>query len=102
MGETGGAPAHLLMHSSGTLISTYGYREAPYGIRTMLSRDGGETWETDHVLVDDEPSPDLGYPCSVELRDGSILTVYYGRQGNETWREKGPSVIKQIVWRIEE
>ena len=33
----GGAPAHLLMHSSGTLISVYGYREAPFDKRDPIS-----------------------------------------------------------------
>jgi hypothetical protein len=29
------------------------------------------------ILRDDGPDGDLGYPCSTELGDGSILTVYY-------------------------
>lgn len=75
--ETGGAPAHLLRHSSGVLISAYGHRREPFGIRVMLSRDGGQSWEIDFVLDDTCPSPDLGYPATVELSDGSLLTVYY-------------------------
>jgi hypothetical protein len=43
----------------------------------MISQDGGRTWTTDYVLRDDGPDADLGYPASVELDDGSILTVYY-------------------------
>ena len=72
-----GSPPHLLRHSSGVLIVSYGYREQPYGIRAMLSLNDGETWCYDYVLRDDGPHPDLGYPSSVELDDGSILTVYY-------------------------
>ena len=76
------------------LISTYGYRREPYGIRAMFSSDGGKSWDVDHVLVDNGPSPDLGYPASVVRKDGTILTVYYTRQ------EGMPgSVIKQIIWR---
>ena len=74
-----GSPPHLLRHSSGTLVTTYGYREKPYGVRAMLSPDDGDTWRYDYVLRDDGPHPDLGYPSSVELGDGSILTVYYQR-----------------------
>ena len=74
-----GSPPHLLRHSSGVLVTTYGYREKPYGIRAMLSHDDGETWQYDYILRDDGPHPDLGYPSSVELGDGSILTVYYQR-----------------------
>lgn len=74
-----GSPPHLLRHSSGVLVTTYGYRDKPYGIRAMLSHDDGETWQYDYILRNDGPHPDLGYPSSVELGDGSILTVYYQR-----------------------
>jgi hypothetical protein len=74
-----GAPPHLLLHSSGALICAYGYREIPFGVRVMLSRDDGGSWEYDYLLRDDGPHPDLGYPASVELGDGSVLTVYYQR-----------------------
>ncbi len=93
----GGAPAHLLRLESGLLISVYGYREEPYGIRMMASRDNGETWSTDHVLWDKGVSNDLGYPCSVQLKNGDILTVFYARQS-----EDGPAVIHQIKWRLAE
>ncbi len=72
-----GSPPHLLRHSSGVLVTTYGCRERPYGIRAMVGQDDGETWSYDYILRDDGPHPDLGYPSSVELGDGSILTVYY-------------------------
>ncbi len=93
LAERGGAPAHLIEHSSGALISVYGYRDEPYGIRAMFSRDGGETWETDRVIVDGEVSADLGYPASVELTNGDILTVYYSHTSAAS-----PAVIKQVVW----
>ena len=72
-----GSPPHLLLHSTGTLICSYSYREQPYGVRIMVSRDGAQSWEYDHILRDDGPHPDLGYPSCVELGDRSILTVYY-------------------------
>jgi hypothetical protein len=70
-------PPHLLYHSSGRLVLTYGYREQPFGQRVALSEDEGTTWHYDYILRDDGPSGDLGYPCSIELPDASILTVYY-------------------------
>ena len=45
----------------------------------MVNYDGGNSWEYDLVLRDDEFDPDLGYPASVELTDRSTLTVYYQR-----------------------
>lgn len=71
-----GSPPHLLLHSSGALVCTYGYRQEPYGERAAISYDEGNTWQ--HVVLrDDGPDGDLGYPSSVELSDGSIFTVYY-------------------------
>lgn len=72
-----GSPPHLMRHSSGTLVCSYGYRRPPFGQRVMLSRDEGRTWDADWVLRDDGLDGDLGYPCSVELADGSIFAVYY-------------------------
>ena len=95
LGDLGGSPAHLLLHSSGTLISAYGYREAPYGIRVMFSRDAGETWDADYVLDDEGQSGDLGYPSTVGLRDGSLLTVFYENRD-------GQSRIQRRVWRLPE
>ena len=91
--KRGGAPAHLLLHSSGVLLSVYGYREIPYGIRCMASTDGGESWDTGNEIAVGYPSGDLGYPASVELSDGSILTVYYARS-----EESGPAVIWSANW----
>jgi hypothetical protein len=71
-----GSPPHLLRHSSGALVCSYGYRLEPFGERACISRDEGETWE-DLVIRDDGPTADLGYPSSVELQDGSIFSVYY-------------------------
>ncbi|MBZ0294448.1 MAG: glycoside hydrolase [Anaerolineae bacterium] len=72
-----GSPPHLMLHSSGALVCVYGYRLEPYGQRAAISYDGGQTWAYDYILRDDGPDHDLGYPSSVELADGSILTVYY-------------------------
>ncbi len=43
----------------------------------MISWDEGKSWEVDYIIRDDGVSIDLGYPSSVELADGRILTVYY-------------------------
>ena len=77
-----GSPPHLLLHSSGAVVCVYGYRLAPYGQRAMISRDGGENWAYDYILRDDGHDSDLGYPASVELGDGSILTIYYQKAGS--------------------
>lgn len=75
--EFHGSPPHVLKHSSGILVCTYGYRKQPYGQRIMLSEDDGASWTFDYILRDDGPDDDLGYPSSVELEDGSLITAYY-------------------------
>lgn len=91
-----GSPAHLLVHSSGALISTYGYREEPFGIRVMISFDNGKSWDKDHQIYVNPYSPDLGYPATCELEDGSLLTVFYA-----TYEKDSPSIILQQKWRFE-
>ena len=72
-----GSPPHLLCHSSGVLVLTYGYRQEPFGQRVAFSLDNGATWAHDWILRDDGPDVDLGYPSTVELADGRLYTVYY-------------------------
>jgi hypothetical protein len=76
-----GSPPHLLLHSSGALVCTYGHRRVPYGQRAIISRDEGATWSRPVGLRDDGFSVDLGYPASVELPDGNIFSVYYQAAG---------------------
>ena len=93
--ETGGAPPHLIMLSSGTLLSTYGRRKMPYGIMAMMSLDGGETWEKDIRIYENLVSDDIDYPSTVELPDGTLITVFYARKG-----EDEPCEIMQQKWKI--
>ena len=73
-----GYPSHLLRLADGRILASYGHRRPPYGEMACLSRDGGQTWDLDsEIMICDGTSHDLGYPASVELRDGRILTVFY-------------------------
>ena len=93
--KTGGAPPHLILLSSGVLLSTYGRRKEPFGIMAMLSLDGGKTWEKDIRIYENTVSDDIGYPTTVELPDGILLTVFYAKE------EKGnPCVIMQQKWKL--
>ncbi|MBQ9783031.1 MAG: exo-alpha-sialidase [Clostridia bacterium] len=97
LARAGGAPPHLFRHSSGTLICTYGHRKGPFGIKAMLSRDEGKTWEIDHELWNDGVSWDLGYPSTIETKDGNLLTIFYAHLS-----EDEPAVILQQKWKIED
>lgn len=72
-------PGDLIVLGNGTVVLTYGERNRPQGVRALLSHDGGNSWDHEHlmILADDAPNWDAGYPSSVVLKDGSIFTVYY-------------------------
>lgn len=65
------------------------------GSTFRVSQDGGRTWETDRVLCQGFPDSDLGYPATIELSDGSLLTVFYAHPA-----EGEPAVIMQQKWRF--
>lgn len=94
--KTGGAPPHLIQLSSGILISAYGRRKMPYGIMVMISLDGGRSWQKDLRIYENLVDDDIGYPSTVELDDGTLLTVFYAMEG-----EGKPCTVMQQKWRIE-
>jgi hypothetical protein len=50
-------------------------------------KDGNFDWKRRFTLVDDATNTDCGYPSSVLLKDGRVLTVYYavGSKENPAW-----------------
>ena len=74
-----GLPPHLLVLEDGRLLATYGRRtrtRGGFGEYASVSSDGGRTWDFE-VKLSGAKNNDLGYPASVELERGVILTVYY-------------------------
>lgn len=73
-----GLPPHVTQLSDGRVLATYGHRRPPYGERACLSEDGVHWHKEDEVIIHGEaPGHDLGYPVSLELEPGRVLTVYY-------------------------
>ena len=91
--DDSGAPAHLFMHSSGTLVSTFSHRSKPYGIWAVFSKDNGESWSDESVIFEGKDTDDLGYPSTIELADGSMITAFYTRENDYV-----PAVIMQQKW----
>lgn len=75
----GSSPPDLRLLDDGRLLLTRGYRRDPFGVRAYFSSDEGRTWDTDNpvILRDDGPDRDVGYPSTLQLQDGRLLTVYY-------------------------
>lgn len=71
-------PGHLLRLDNGGLLLTYGNRiKDQYGVGVKVSTDQGKTWSEPSLIVDDLTSGDSGYPSSVQLPNGKIMTAYY-------------------------
>ncbi len=93
-----GAPAHFLELSNGAILLTYSYRVGNRGVRGCLSYDGGVTWETEEFEISNNTSTknnDLGYPSTVELADGTLITVYYQPYGDDY-----PSSLLYTKWKL--
>ena len=72
-------PCSLVELPNGTVLCVYGSRLDPSGIYVAASQDEGGTWDMAHrrVIRDDFANRDIGYPSTVLVPDGRILTVYY-------------------------
>jgi hypothetical protein len=90
-----GLPSHLLKLKDGRLLMTYGHRRAPLGNQARLSTDHGSTWSEPMILSGDGNSGDLGYPSTVQLADGSLLTVWY-----ELMKGSSRAVLRQARWKL--
>ena len=53
----------------------------------------GETFGEEIKLTENALSNDLGYPATVERKDGTLLTIWYER-------EEKYAVIKQMIWKL--
>jgi hypothetical protein len=90
-----GLPSFLLRLRDGRLLMTYGHRRPPFGNQARLSEDHGRTWSEPLILSGDGVAGDLGYPSTVELADGSLLTLWY-----EKMKDSPRAVLRQARWRL--
>jgi hypothetical protein len=80
-----GHPVDLIQLADGRIMATYGIRTGtgrhsePGGIRACFSSDNGKTWDvkTEVQLRSDFINWDVGYPESIQLKDGRVMTAYY-------------------------
>lgn len=70
---------HALQLRSGQVFIHYGYRHKPFGMRAKICDGELSDLATapEFVVCDDAPNGDLGYSHAVQLKDDSILLVYY-------------------------
>ncbi|QDT29535.1 BNR/Asp-box repeat protein [Gimesia panareensis] len=82
MAPQGQENAHLLELADGRLLCSITSRiPGLFGVVMRISENGGEKWSIPVVLLSsparDWHKTDSGYPSSVQLDDGSIVTAYY-------------------------
>ena len=90
-----GLPSHLVRLRDGRLVMTYGHRRAPFGNQARISTDHGRTWSEPIVVSGDGVTGDLGYPSTVELADGTLLSVWY-----EVVKGARLAALRQARWRL--
>ena len=90
-----GLPSFLTRLKDDRLLMTYGYRRKPYGNQARVSEDNGKTWSEPVTISDDGASGDLGYPSTVQLDDGSLLTVWYEKRNDSP-----KAVLRQAHWTL--
>lgn len=90
-----GLPSHLVRLADDRLLMSYGHRRPPFGVQARVSSDQGETWSDPIVISDDGVGGDLGYPSTVQLSDGTLLTVWY-----EKMKGSARAVLRQAKWTL--
>ena len=90
-------PPHLMRHSSGKLICSVSKRVGGFVEQVYTSDDEGKTWQGPYDLDDTACDKDMGYPTTVELKDGSLLTAYYHHDEKEQ-----KCYIKSTYWSLDE
>ena len=71
-------PGHVTRLRNGRLLLTYGNRQVPQGVDVRFSDDEGKTWSKPIRVMHFEG--DGGYPSSVQLPDGQVVTAYYAQR----------------------
>jgi len=91
-----GLPSFLTKLRDGRLVMSYGHRRHPYGNQARVSNDHGATWGEPLTISADGVGSDLGYPSTVELDDGRLLTIWYERLAGSPL-----AVLRQAKWSLE-
>ena len=90
-----GLPPHLLRLRDGRILMSYGHRREPLGNQARVSSDHGKTWSAAMLISSDGVTGDLGYPSTIELDDGALVTAWYEvRPGNSN------AVLRQARWTL--
>ena len=88
-----GLPSHLWRLADGRLLMTYGYRRDPLGQYARVSDDCGKSWSEPMYIGPNNVNGDLGYPSTVQLSDGTLVSAWY-----ETPAPGAKAIVKMARW----
>ena len=61
----------------------------------ISSADHGKTWSDPIIVSGDGAGHDLGYPSTVQIEDGSLVTVWYEKLAGDSL-----AVLRQARWKL--
>ena len=75
-------PGDFTQLKDGRILLTYGDRQRPVlGLKVRVGDANGRHWQQAQQLIDDvDGTRDCGYPSTVQLSDGTLVTAYYAKK----------------------
>jgi photosystem II stability/assembly factor-like uncharacterized protein len=88
-------PADLVQLPDGRVLLTAGDRRSPFGAVGVIGTAERLDWANHFRLSDAATNLDTGYPSSVVLNDGRVLTAYYavGDKEHGNWGEHCAALV---------
>jgi hypothetical protein len=89
-------PGDLTLLPDGRVLLIMGYRLPPFGVIGIVGDSQGHfDWEKRFALVTDAANRDCGYPSSVVLKDGRVMTLYYATLAKDqpAWKMHAGAVV---------
>ncbi len=92
-------PADITVLKDGRLLLVHGERNRPFGVRALLSRNLGQDWGPEVIqLAADAHNRDCGYPSSVEIEPGKVVTMYYGV--DDDVNKLDGAYARAVIWKV--
>jgi hypothetical protein len=93
---------HTLDLADGRLLCAVTNRNFPFGTQAVVSEDEGRTWSEDKpfILSWFSWNSSCGYPNSVLMPDGSVLTSYTTRRYVDKGSDEKELYSEAVRWRV--
>jgi sialidase-1 len=91
-------PADLVQLPDGRVVLVTGDRRKPFGVLAVVGTPDKLDFSTALPLVTSATNTDCGYPSSVVLKDGRVMTVYYavGDKEHPEWQTHCAAVTYEV------